>query len=285
MESLDEGRLLLGGLAFPEGPRWRQGQLWFTDQHAHEVVRVDLEGRRDTVVANMDDRPGGLGFLPDGTPLVVSMQARQVLRITPSGLELHADLSALASFHCNDMLVDDQGRAYVGNFGYDLDAGEAPRPAEIILLQPDGQARIVSQDEVIFPNGMALTPDRQTLVVAETFGARIGAFDVLSDGSLSGYRIWADLDGAQPDGLCLDAEGAVWFACTRSGRVYRVTAEGHEVAYAQPRTTPYACMLCGPERRHLAVLCSTTHVPEEAARLRTGTIEVFPVEVPGAGLP
>lgn len=285
MRSQGTGRLLLDGLAFPEAPRWRGDRLWFSDQHAREVVTVDLEGRRETVLAGMEDRPGGLGFLPDGTSLVVSMEARAVLRILPSGVELYADLSSLASFHCNDMLVTDGGRAYVGNFGYDVDNGAPPREAELILVEPDRAARVVSRGEAIFPNGMALTPDRGTLLVAETFAHRISRFDVQPDGSLSGYRPWFEHKDIQPDGLCLDAEGAVWFACTRTGRVYRVTSDRAMVAYAEPRTTPYACMLCGPDRKHLVALCSTTHVGEEAARLRTGTVEVFPVEIPGASLP
>lgn len=276
------------GLAFPEGPRWREGALWFTDQHAHELITVDLATNSERLVTGMDDRPGGLGFLPNGTPLVVAMTTRRVYRLVDAGgtlgLELHADLADLASWHCNDMLVDDYGRAYVGNFGYDVDAGAAPRPAELILVEPNGEARVVNRD-LIFPNGMAMTPDRETLIVAETFASRISAFHVEPDGSLSHRRVWAPLDGVQPDGLCLDAKGAVWVADTRGQRLLRVREGGEVLEWIRPQTPPYACMLGGPERTTLFSLGAQTHVPEDAARLRSGAVETIEVATPGAGLP
>lgn len=283
-------RELLSGLAFPEGPRWHEGRLWFTDQHAHEVRAVDPHGRAETLVTAMDDRPGGLGFLPDGTPLVVAMTTRRVYRMRRASgegrfsLELHADLASMASWHCNDMLVDDRGRAYVGNFGYDVDAGAPVRTAELILIEPTGEARVVSR-ELVFPNGMAMSPARDTLIVAETFASRISAFDVEADGSLSGHRIWAPLTDTQPDGLCLDVDGAVWFADTRSGQLTRVREGGEVLASIRPSTPPYACMLGGAARTTLFSLGAETHVPEDAARLRSGAIESIEVDVPGAGLP
>ncbi len=284
MRSYPPVRRLLDGLAFPEGPRWREDRLWLTDQHAHEVITVDMRGNAERIVQRMEDRPGGLGFLPDGTPLVVAMTTRRVLRIRGSELEPYVDLAHLASFHCNDMLVDRRGRAYVGNFGYDVDAGAPVKPAELILVGTDRNVKVVNR-EVIFPNGTALTPDGKTLMVAETFAARISAFDVAADGTLENRRIWAEIDGLQPDGLCLDEEGAVWCACTKQGRVFRLAPSGEPVAFAEPSVTPYACMLGGPERRHLFALCAETSVPAEAARRRTGRIEIFEVDVPGAGLP
>lgn len=281
---------LLTGLAFPEGPRWHEGRLWFTDQHAHEVVAVDLEGKADRLVTGMDDRPGGLGFLPNGTPLVVAMTTRRVYRMLRDDggssftLELHANLSGLASWHCNDMLVDDYGRTYVGNFGYDVDAGAPQEPTELILVEPNGDARLLDEG-LIFPNGMAMTSDRDTLIVAETFASRISAFDVAADGSLSGHRVWAPLVDAQPDGLCLDAEGAVWFADTRSMQLTRVREGGEVLASVRPATPPYACMLGGPDRTTLFSVGAFTHVPEEAAKLRSGAVETLEVDVPGAGLP
>lgn len=281
---------LLTGLAFPEGPRWHQGRLWFTDQHAHEVLAVDLEGQVETLIGGMEDRPGGLGFLPDGTPLVVAMTTRCVYRMVPAEtdgsflLELHADLSSMASFHCNDMLVDDHGRAYVGNFGYDVDAGAPVRMAELILVELSGEARVVDR-ELVFPNGMAMTPERDTLIVAETFASRISAFDVAADGSLSGRRVWAPLHDAHADGLCLDAEGAVWFADARSDQLVRVREGGEVLATVRPGTPPYACMLGGAARTTLFSLGAETHVSEDAARLRSGAIETIEVDVPGAGLP
>ncbi|MEW8243951.1 MAG: gluconokinase, GntK/IdnK-type, partial [Candidatus Thiodiazotropha sp.] len=174
--NLPATRLLLDGLMFPEAPRWRDGWLWFTDQHAQRIVRVSPDGESETV-AELDDLPGGLGWLPDGRLLVVSMTKRQLLVLEDGGLRLYADLSDLASFHCNDMLVDARGRCYVGNFGYDLHAGAEQSPAELILVDTQGACSVVAR-EMIFPNGCALTPDGSTLLVAETFASRITAFDV-----------------------------------------------------------------------------------------------------------
>jgi sugar lactone lactonase YvrE len=276
-----KGELIVDGLTFPEGPRWHGNRLWFTDQHAGEVLTVTAEGQVDRVLTGMEDRPGGLGFLPDGTALVVGMTQRRLHRLVNERLVLHADLSKWASFHCNDLLVDDQGRAYVGNFGYDVDAGEVQRPAELLLVETNGATRVVSRS-LIFPNGMALSPDRKHLIVAETFAARISVFDVEKDGVLNNHRIWAELPGRRPDGLCLNAQGDVWYACPATGAVYLHGPDGQERELLRPRRPPYACMLGGWDRKTLFVCCASTHNPEEAARLRTGCIEAFDVAVAGA---
>ena len=270
--------ILLKGLVFPEGPRWHAGRLWFSDMDAGYVMTVDLEGNAETVV-HVPGRPSGLGWLPDGRLLVVSMTDRRLLRLDPEGLVEAADLHDLASCHLNDMVVDGQGRAYVGNFGFELGAGEPFSPAEIVMVTPEGDARIVA-DHMAFPNGTVITPDGLTLIVAETFGGCLTAFDIGPDGLLSGRRIWARLEGAVPDGICLDAEGAVWVASPVSAEVLRVFEGGRVSQRIRVSTQAYACMLGGPERRTLFVLTAGDRQPGPG-----GCIETVECEAPGAGLP
>jgi sugar lactone lactonase YvrE len=275
--------VLLDGLAFPEGPRWREGKLWFSDMHDDRVMTVDLEGRSETVV-EVPGRPSGLGWLPDGHLLVVSMTDRRLLRLDPGGLTQVADLSALASFHCNDMVADVHGRAYVGNFGYDVHGGAPVKNAALVLVAPGGEARVVA-DDLRFPNGMVITPDGRTLVVGETLGQRLTAFDIEDDGSLGGRRVWAQLERVLPDGICLDAEGGIWVATVVGGEVLRVL-EGGEVTHRLPvATQAFACMLGGPKRCTLFVCTAETSEPEKARANPTGRIEIAEVEVPGVGLP
>ena len=275
--------VLLDGLAFPEGPRWRDGKLWFSDMHGDRVMSVDLEGRSETVV-EVPGRPSGLGWLPDGRLLVVSMVDRRLLRLDPGGLTQVADLSALASFHCNDMVVDAQGRAYVGNFGYDVHGGAPVKNAALVLVAPGGEARVVA-DDLRFPNGTVITPDGRTLVVGETLGQRLTAFDIEDDGSLGGRRVWAQLEGAFPDGICLDAEGGIWVANAAGTEVLRVLEGGELTHRLSVSTHAFACMLGGPDRRTLFVCTAETSEPEKARANATGRIEIAEVEVPGAGLP
>jgi sugar lactone lactonase YvrE len=276
--------ILLDGLAFPEGPRWRDGQLWFSDMHDQHVKTVDLGGR----VASRLEVPGlpsGLGWLPDGRLLVVSMTDRRLLRQDPGGLVTHADLSELASFDCNDMVTDATGRSYVGNFGFDLHVAEPKiTPAELILVEPDGAARIVA-DELMFPNGTVLSEDGRTLIVGESYGARLTAFDVADDGSLTNRRVWAQLEGAVPGGICLDAEGAIWVACPLGNQVLRVQEGWTVTDRVTISTLAIACMLGGPERRHLLVCTAPSVDPADCRAQRAGRIEVAEVEVPGAGRP
>ena len=275
--------VLLDGLAFPEAPRWRDGKLWFSDMHDHRVLTVDPDGRVEEVV-EVPNQPSGLGWLPDGRLLVVSMTDCKLMRLEGDRLALHADLSELASFHLNDMVVDAHGRAYVGNFGFDLNAQAAPAPAELILVTPDGQARVVAE-KLDFPNGSVITPDGRTLIVGETFGARLTAFDIADDGSLSGRRIWAQLEGAVPDGICLDGEGAVWVASPPFKEVLRVREGGEVVERVDTDQQAIACMLGGPERRTLFVLTAPSVDPDECRAARGARIEILEVDVPGAGLP
>jgi len=274
---------LVGGLVFPEGPRWRGDRLWFSDMHAHTVRTVDLSGKLEDRL-EVPGQPSGLGWTPDGVLLVVSMTDRRLLRWQDGELRLVADLSGIATWHCNDMVVDAAGRAYVGNFGFDLDARAEFRTAALALVHPDGRTQVVASD-LAFPNGTVITPDGRTLVIGESFGARLTAFDVASDGSLSGRREWAKLEGAVPDGICLDAEGAIWVASPVSREFLRVR-EGGEVTHriARPQMA-IACMLGGPERRHLFLLTAPDVHPDETRAARDARIEVVEVEVPGAGRP
>jgi sugar lactone lactonase YvrE len=279
-----EAEVLLGGLGFAEGPRWHDGRLWFSDMGAARVVAVDLDGRAE-VVLEVPTRPSGLGWLPDGRLLVVSMRDRRVLRLEPDGeVVVHADLADLASFDCNDMVVDGLGRAYVGNAGFDLSARPLEvRAAEVVLVTPDGEARVVD-DEVVFPNGSVVTPDGSTLVVAETFGQCLTAFTIAEDGSLTDRRTFASLRGTSPDGICLDAEGAVWVADANGSACLRVREGGEVVDRVDTGRGCFACMLGGADRRTL-FLMTAEGFEGAAIRRRTAAIEVVEVEVPGAGYP
>ncbi len=275
--------VLTEGLLFPEGPRWHEGKLWFSDMHDCWVRTVDLSGKKEHI-AEVPASPSGLGWLPDGRLLVVSMIDRRLLRLDPEGLSEVADLSRLASFHCNDMVVDQQGRAYIGNFGFDYAAQQTISPAEIVLVHPDGRARVVAED-VFFPNGCVITADGRTFIVAETFGNRLTAFDIEPDGALSRPRLWAHLAGVHPDGICLDAEGAVWVAAPTPGLVFRVQEGGNITDYVKVSAKPYACMLGGPNRRILFVCTSGPSVSKEGRIQAGGRIEMAEVKVSGAGLP
>lgn len=273
---------LLDGLRFPEGPRWHEGRLWFSDMHAQQVIAVGLDGKAETIVET-PQQCSGLGWLPDGRLLVVSMQDRRLLRLDAGGLEEVADLSGVATFHCNDMVVDAAGRAYVGNFGFDLHGQAEPRPADLALVHPDGRVEVAAEG-LRFPNGTVITPDGRTLVIGESFGACLTAFDVADDGGLSNRREWARLEKAVPDGICLDAEGGIWVASPLSHGVLRVREGGEVTDRIGVADQAFACMLGGPERRHL-FLCTAADSDPERTHARNGRIEVVEVEVPGAGLP
>jgi len=277
-------KTLLGGLAFAEGPRWRGGRLWFSDMHAREVVAMTPDGERETIYAAAG-QVSGLGWLPDGRMLVVSMEDRRLLRMEPDGsVVLHADLGAVATGHCNDMVVDAVGRAYVGNFGFAYPGGEM-KPAKLARADPDGRV-VVAAEDLIFPNGSIITPDGKTLIVGETFAGRMTAFDIAPDGSLSNRRVWAALpEGAVPDGACLDAEGAVWVASPTTNDVIRLREGGEVLERITADQGCFACMLGGDDRKTLFVLTCSSSDPDAVVLARTGRIEAARVEVPGAGLP
>jgi sugar lactone lactonase YvrE len=283
--SADDLLTIVAGLEFPEAPRWHDDMVWFSDMQAHRVMRVDLEAvdRGPETVLTLTDEPSGLGWLPDGRLLVVSMQQRKLLRRESSGdLVEVAELSRYAPANCNDMMVDHTGRAYVGNFGFQL-GQEEPKGAILCRVDPDGTVTPVA-DGLEFPNGTVLTPDGSTIIVAESYGHRLTAFTVAGDGGLRGRRVFAQLDGAAPDGICLDADGAVWAASPISKEVLRVADGGRilgRVSTGQRR--PLACMLGGPQRRTLVICTVGRHHEMEGGG--TGKLEIVDVPVPGAGLP
>jgi sugar lactone lactonase YvrE len=283
---------------FTEDPRWRDGRLWYSDFYGHAVHSVGPDGD-DRVELELDDQPSGLGWLPDGRLLVVAMTSRQVRRLEPDGsLVLHADLSHIATYWCNDMLVDPLGRAYVGHFGLDLDAyvaehGEAavlsedaPTRSHVMLVLPDGTVEVAA-DDVRFPNGTVLTPDGRTLIVAETLALRLTAFDIDDDGRLSNRRVWADLSPhlIPPDGICLDAEGAIWVANALGAECVRVVEGGEITDRVVTGQRAFACNLGGSDGTTLFVCTAQTSEAEACAAERTARIEVVTVNVPGAGSP
>ena len=296
---MPEFTTLIGGLSFTDCPRWREGRLYVSDMYTHRVLAVTMDGRAETL-AHVPQQPSGLGFLPDGRMLIVSMRDRKVLRREVDGsLVEHADLSALAPWHLNDMLVNHDGRAWVGNFGFDLTGGAPARTTVLICVEPDGKAKVVV-DRLGFPNGMALTPDGSTLIVAESLMNRLSAFNVAL-GSLGERRTWAafgdppastDVDellgqvAVAPDGICLDEEGAVWVADAAHSRLIRV-AEGGRIL--EERKTDgvgvFACMLGGDDGRTLFASVAPTFHEAEASASRHAAILMTKVEVPHAGLP
>jgi sugar lactone lactonase YvrE len=280
-----EPQILLSGLAIGESPRWHEGRLWFSNWGTQEIVAVDLEGNSEVVGKG----PPGLGWatawLPDGRLLVTGQELMR--RESDGSMVRHADLSGVAEHGWSEIVVDGRGNIYVNGFGFDFLAGEQPRPGIIALVTPEGSARQVA-DDLEFPNGMVVTPDNSTLIIAESFAGRLTAFDIAADGSLSNRRVWADLGGpGNGDGICLDAEGAIWtpvrdMACTR-------VREGGEVLQRiELDRFCYACMLGGPDRATLFVMAAdwrgVEHVDEVVAS-RTGQVLIAGAPAPGVGWP
>lgn len=295
---MSEFTKLAGGFAFTECPRWRDGRLYFSDQHGHKVFAVDMNGAVE-MLAHVPQRPSGLGFLPDGRMLIVSMCDRKVMRREPDGtLVVHADLAELAAGDTNDMLVDGEGRAWVGNFGFDLHGGEPARTAALICVEPDGSAHVAAEG-LGFPNGMVLTPDGRMLIVAETLMNRLSAFDV-AGGRLGERRTWAAFGDAPtstdvseivahaevvPDGICLDAEGAVWVADLAHSRLIRVAEDGRILQDLTTPMPPFACMLGGEDGRTLFACVAPTFHEGEVKALMNSSILMTRVDVGHAGLP
>jgi len=268
---------LIGGMGFPEAPRWHQGRLWFSDFGERVVRTLDLDGTANEIV-RVASTPSGLGWLPDGSLLVVSMTDRRVLRVRSSGTVVHADLSSFARTACNDMVVDADGNAYVGHMGFDLFASPLePRPASLILVRRDGSVSVAASD-LMFPNGMVLSPDGRTLIVAETFGRRLTAFDVAADATLSHRRTFADLPERAPDGICLDRAGAVWVADAVGKACVRVLDGGSVTDIVNTDRGCYACALGGADGRTLFLCLADGYDPSSLA-LRSGSIETVRVDV------
>ncbi len=280
--------VLVDGLAFPEGCRWHDGALFFSDQHDGAVFRYDVEAKKAEKIVEVPHGASGLGWTPEGRLLVVSMEDRKLMRLDPGGLTEVADLSGLATWHCNDMIVDAHGRAWIGNFGSTIEGPDVNIiPAVLIRVDPDGSVHAAAED-LMFPNGMILPPGGTTMLLAESMKARILEFTIGADGSLSDRRVWAELDGALPDGICLDAEGAVWSACPLTGRVLRIAEGGEvldEVDLVDEGRGAFACVLGGADRRTLFIMSSQGMKPAVSRELHSGRVEAVQVDVPGAGVP
>ncbi|HEY5664596.1 MAG TPA: SMP-30/gluconolactonase/LRE family protein [Ilumatobacter sp.] len=278
-------QLLVDGIDFGEGPRWHDGALWYSDFFQATIYRVTADGTRTAVFAGLDDRPSGIDWMPDGTLLVVFMTSRRLMRDRGDGtLVQHADLSGIATWDCNDMVVDAHGNAYVGNFGFDLHGGGEFVPADLALVRPDGSAEVAATG-LAFPNGSVITPDGGTLIVGESFGGGYVAYPINPDATLGERRQWAEVPGTAPDGCTLDSAGGIWYSDAIGSQVVRVE-EGGTVTdrFATPQPT-YACALGGDDGRTLFALCAPDSHPDRAAGRAAGAIYTRRVEHPHTGRP
>jgi sugar lactone lactonase YvrE len=253
---------LLSGLMVGESPRWHVGRLWLSNWGAREIVSVDLDGK-GRVEAQVDTTiPFSIDWLPDGRLLVVSGPEGLLLGRGADGeLEAHADLTGLSEFAWNEIVVDGRGNAYVNGAGFDMMAGAEFAPGLVALVTPDGTARQVA-DGVAFPNGMAVTADNATLIVAESYGGQLTAFDIAADGGLENRRVWAHLGDGVPDGICIDAEGAVWFADVPNKRCTRVREGGEVLGAIELDRACFACALGGPDGTTLFMTAAEWRGPE-----------------------
>jgi sugar lactone lactonase YvrE len=295
-------RTVLDGWSYLECPRWHDGRVYVSDFYTEQVLAVGLDGGEPETVARVPGQPSGLGWLPDGSLLAVSMTGHKVWRLTADGeLALHADLAEYSRGEANDMVVDDEGRAYVGNYGFDLMAGEPPRGATLIRVDPDGQVSAAA-DGLHFPNGSMITPDRRTLIVAETTAARISAFTIGDDGSLENHRIWGQIAPTPqaetleellprvefaPDGCTLDADGCIWAADSLHHRCARIAPGGEilEEISAPGELVFYGCMLGEEDGRTLLICAAPDWREERPEGERASVLYTTRVESPHAGLP
>ena len=269
-------QVLMTGIAMGESPRWHENRLWFSDWGAQEIVTVDLDGNSEIAVQIPFDLPFCIDWLPDGRLLVVSGREGRLLRRERDGsLVTHADLHGPAGMGWNEIVVDGRGNAYInGGSG-------------IVLLTPDGSVRQVA-DSIAFPNGMAITPDNLTLLIAESYSNKLSAFDIAADGGLSNRRVWADLGDGVPDGICIDAEGALWYADVPNKRCVRVREGGEELQIVTVDRGCFACMLGGVERKTLFIIATDWRGMDkiaEVAQARTGQVLRLEAPSPHAGWP
>ena len=294
METIN-ARVLREGLAFGESPRWHEGRLWYSDFYRRAIYSLDSDGVHERLEVEVPGQPSGLGWLPDGDLLFVSMTDHHLRRRRRTDTTDFADLTPYCGFWTNDMVVGSTGVSYVGNFGFDLDqmvadvAAEGlgawlPVPTVLVVLGPDGAVRQVVPD-LDFPNGTVLLRDERTLVVAETTAFRLSAFDVAEDGTLSRRRVWAQLDGVAPDGICLDVEGQIWVADALTPRCLRVGEGGTVSASVATSQRAFACALGGESGSSLFVMTAPDSSRFTVAERTDGRIEVAPVDVPGVGSP
>ncbi|HEX6419926.1 MAG TPA: SMP-30/gluconolactonase/LRE family protein [Acidimicrobiales bacterium] len=284
--SLPEPTTVMTGIAFGESPRWHDGRLWFADWGTQEVVSVGPDGAREVVLSGLAG-PISIDWLPDGRLLAVAGAEGRLLRREPDGsLATHADLSALSAHAWNEIVVDARGNAFVNTIGFDFATGQDQASGSLAVVAPDGSVRPVA-DRVSFPNGMAITPGGGTLILAESYANRLTAFDVDPDGSLANRRVWADLGDGCPDGICLDAEGAVWYADVPNARCVRVREGGEVLQAVQADRGCFACMLGGPEGTTLFVMAREWSGPEgmEGGDGPTGVVLAVEAPAPHAGRP
>lgn len=305
--------VVVDGLAFPECPRWRPDGLWFSDQHGGQISRIGPGGGAE-VMAEIPGGPSGLGWMPDGTLLAVSMHEKKLFEVALANPDSDPDsgsgspasgqgavltvVSDLGPYHpglSNDMVVDATGRCYIGNIGYDIYGGEERRTTVLVLVDPNtgppgpGRPLVEPQvvaDDLMVPNGTVITPAGDRMILAESLAQRLTSFRIAEDGSLSDRRVFADLGEETPDGICLDADGGIWFASVNELQVVRVEEGGRvtdRIATSGGRAI--ACMLGGDDRRDLYVCATGTLDPDKSVAIHSGSIEVCRVEVPGAGLP
>lgn len=273
--TIDRAEALLGGgFSFPEGLRFHEGRIWFSDMHTGDIHSMDPDDGSSRLEHTIDDRPSGLGWLSDGSLLVSSMLRRQVLRIHPGGAQtVHADLSHLEAHPTNELLVDTNGQAFLGSFGYDIYADEPLRPAAVYRIAPDGTVNVAA-DGFDFPNGTVILPGTRTLVIAHSFRPELTAFEIQEDGTLSGRRVWATLpEGTTTDGTAVDSQGRIWVSALQTSEYLRVS-EGGEIS----------CQLTVPDRLAVDVvvdgrddevvyLATSNHIQPAETTVKLGAIE------------
>jgi sugar lactone lactonase YvrE len=282
---MTQSTILIDGLYFGEAPRWHDGRLWYSDFYDKAVKSVDLLGATKLEV-QLDEQPSGLGWLPDGRLLVVGMQSLTVKRLEKSGLVVHADLSEYSTHLCNDMVVDKQGNAYVGNFGFNLDEEMQARGAEgvlanhpkanIVKVTPNGEVSLATAN-MSFPNGAVITPDGKTLIVAETLGLCLTAFDITENSELINRRVWANTGARVPDGICMNADGNIWIANAVSNECALLAQGGEVLEIVNTSQNCYACMLGGTDDKTLFMLTAQSSHAAIAGASRAGKIEMAKV--------
>ena len=276
-------QVVMEGVAFPESPRWHDGRLWFSDWMAHEVIALSSDGESE-VMAHVDAFPFSIDWLPDGPMLITA--GSLILRLEPDGpVATHADLGELTKFGWNEIVVDGRGNAFVNGPGFDMMGGGGFAPGGIAVLRPNGSAERLAED-IAFPNGMAITPDESTLIVADSYGKELVGFDLAEDGGFSNRRTWADLGDGVPDGICMDAEGAVWYADVPNRRCVRVAEGGHALDRVDVDRGCFACMLGGDDRATLFIAAQEWNGAEAIGTgPRTGQVLTVEAPAPHAGRP
>jgi sugar lactone lactonase YvrE len=275
--------ILMTGLAFGESPRWHNGRLWFSNWTAQEIIAVDPQGKSEVIVRlPFSAFPFSIDWLPDGRMLIVSSSDRPLLRQESDGaLVKHAELTG----GFNEIVVDSRGNAYINGAGFNPLAGETFAPGSITLVTSDGTPRQVAEG-IAFPNGMAITPDNSTLIVADSYGKRLSAFDIADDGGLSRQRVWAELGEGVPDGICMDVEGAVWYADVPNKCCVRVREGGQVLQRVELDRGCFACMLGGEDGKTLFILAADWHGMDNIVGApRTGQVVTFKAPAQHAGKP